>query len=122
MKTDKKATSMQDYCLPRNGRRDLLFYGCLLGEGHANFDGCGTDVHIYRTVGGPYIVWTRRWSHRPYRSDKNAARIFSSLDVMHDWLRGDDDEWVGDMASWRAWRAAARRDSAIRAIEYTEVP
>lgn len=129
IETAPETIEWSEYRIPRDGDRDLSFEGKLLGEGSHGTGGNsgfvkdwtrGTDVEIYRTKGGSYVVSVRQWSRWQGEGEVNRAAICKSPSEVLNWLTDDCGGTLGP-ASKEAWDAAAGADQGIAAMGYEEV-
>lgn len=108
---------MEKHTITRDGDKPIVFTGERIGEGstHSN-QGSNefryTDVYIYRTKGGKYVVDVQhitRWQGE--QSTSTAAALDTPDDVIA-WLKEDNDGNLG-RASQEACEEAAKNDEAF---------
>jgi len=117
-------TSTSTFTLTRDGNRDLSFKGWELGTGSHGSGGngdfaCnwdrGTDVAIYRTEGGSFVISVKQWSRWQGEGDLHRAAICDDAESVLNWLIEDCGDVLGP-ASKEAFENAAVADPEIDAI------
>ena len=117
-------SSPQEYTVTRDGDRDLEFAGVELGAGSFGTGGTsgfardwtrGTNVTIYRTAGGRYVVGVKQWSAWEGEGDVHRAAVCETPADVLAWLIEDAGGQLGH-ASKEALEAAAAEDAGIAGI------
>ncbi len=116
--------NVKTYTVRRDGDRDLEFSGVLLGEGRNGSGGTsgyscdwnrGTDVSIYRTVSGRYVVSVHQWSAWQGETDLHRAAACDGPEDVLSWLVDDCGGQLG-RASKEALEAAATNDEGLAGV------
>lgn len=86
---------MKSYSLSRQGLPPIRFEGEIVGEGTTHsHQGSGqnrwTEVDIYRTKGGKFVVQVARMTIWEGESDHYSAASKATPKEIIDWLKGDD--------------------------------
>jgi len=117
-------SDMKEITVRRDGDRDLEFIGVELGSGSFGTGGTsgyscdwnrGTDVTIYRTQGGRYVVAVRQWSCWQGERDAHRATACDTAADVLAWLIEDAGGQLG-RASKEALEAAAASDEDLAAV------
>ena len=115
---------MAQHEVERDGQRDLRFEGELLAE-VSDREHSGpksnrwTEVRIYRTGGGRYVVATTNRTQWQGEWDKHDATVCETLGEVMDALT--DDQGVLGRAEKEALQAACEIDETLRELEYEDV-
>ncbi len=108
--------SVRTFTVRRDGDRDLEFTGVQLGAGAMDTGtGRGTDVTIYRTAGGRYVVGVRAWTAWQDERDSHRAGVCEDAAQVLAWLRQDAGGILGQ-ASKDALEDAAQHDEELAAV------
>jgi len=100
----------------RDGDRDLEFRGVLLGSGAMkNGTWRGTNVDIYRTASGRYVMAVRAWTQWQGEHDSHRAAVCDTPEEVLAWLRQDAGGALGP-ASKGALEEAAGADPGLAAV------
>jgi hypothetical protein len=99
--TTTTETETARYRLPRDGDRDLVFDGVLLGDGEDGTGGefrrdwtRGERVSLYRTAGGRLIAYVHRWTRWQGERNHDAAGVCDELSA------ADEDGGAAHLLSW----------------------
>lgn len=120
------------YRVERDGDRDLAFRGWRIGEGSDGSGGTsgyahdwnrGTDVRIYVTTGGNYVIYKRYWSCWQGERERHEAAIHrSSTAALAAMRRTDCDYERGlDRAEKEAWVEACGHYSGLDGQDVEQV-
>lgn len=108
--------SSKRFTVRRDGDRDLTFTGILLGVGSMEADtGRGTEVRIYRTAGGRYVVAVTAWTAWEDERDSHRAAVCEAPEEVLAWLRQDAGGTLGP-ASKKALEHGASEDPGIAGV------
>ena len=114
--TQDSEQTMKEITIRRDGDRDLEFEGVELGSGSMKTGtGRGTDVHIYRTTGGRYVVAVRAWTQWQGEHDSHRAGVCDNAAEVISWLIEDAGGQLG-RASKEALEAASLEDEGIAGV------
>lgn len=111
---------MKTLRIQRDGDLDLQFRGELIGSGltwrHQNTR--GTDIRIWRTESGRYVVGSHRWSQWQGESSRFDAAVCDDGAAVLAWLRADsgDGEYLGPL-SLEAWEEACSTDPDLEGLD-----
>lgn len=114
-------SQFQKFTIERNGTRDLTFTGKKIGFGKLDSGPRGTEVEIYKTIGGHFVVAVCQFTFEFPPSDKpNKARrraeVCQTLDAIRVWLEADAHGKLG-RASKEAWESACDHEGQESAEE-----
>jgi len=114
-------TSTKQFTIKRDGDRDLEFLGRILGTSSMKTDtGRGTDVGIFQTEGGKYIVSVHQWTQWENERDLHRAGVCDGPQAVLDWLLDDCGGNLGP-ASKEAIEAAAAWNEGLASVAVEKV-
>ena len=114
--TQNNGQTAKEITVRRDGDRDLSFEGVLLGSGSMETGtGRGTDVSLFKTKSGKYVVSVRAWTAWEGEHDSHRAGVCDTAEVVLDWLVQDAGGQLG-RASKEALESAAKEDDGIAAV------
>jgi len=113
-----------DVRVVRDGDRDLVFAGWMLGEGAIGGPGKepskwirSTEVRVWLSASGQLVTGARRWSQEHGLDEpRHAAAVHATAEQALAWLRHDAGGRLG-LASKRAWDAACLEWSELRGAD-----
>lgn len=120
---------MKEYYVKRDGKKDLRFFGEQLAEVSSQWVGKEqrdrwTEIEVYRTDKGPYVVSIVRRSRNELEQDSYSAFICPSAREVPEALEQDDpavgDKFLSRLAK-KALSDAAREDPEIEKAMFEEI-
>ena len=109
-------TEARAFTIKRDGERDISFSGWVLGTSSMKTGtGRGTDVGIFRTEGGRYVVAVHQWTAWDGERDLYRAGVCDGPEKLLQWVIDDCNDVLGP-ASKEAMEAASLTDEGIEAI------
>ena len=120
---------MKRHRVVRDGDRDLVFTGRLVGEGSHGTGGNsgyrkdwtrGTDVRVYLTDKGLVVTTVHQWSRWQGEGDLHRAAVHGTPADALDWLVADCGGELGP-ASKEAWESACADAPELAGHDVEEV-
>lgn len=96
-------TTTETTTLQRDGKAPLRFKGTLLAKAdnrshEGDRQNRWTELTLYKTAGGKYVIRRTNRSQWSGESDRTQAEALATAPEVIEWLRGDNDGYLGSVS------------------------